>query len=182
MSRPSFTSEEASLVGVTPQTLAYYVNAGALQRVGPGRYCNPSVQILEQWKWEDLVRIVKSIDQGVVCGLSALDLHGLTDEIVRQHWIAIPIDKFPPKIPNVRFLRTKHLGLGRTILQIEMQQIPIFDKERAVVDSFRLLSQETAIKSLQTLAKQGQLNFEKLNTYAKTLRVNIESYLLMVST
>lgn len=182
MTKPFFTSEEAGLSGVTSQTLAYYVKVGALQRIGPGRYCDPSVQVLDQWKWEDLLRIVKSVDQGVVCGLSALDLHGLTDEIVRQHWIAIPIDKFPPKIPNVRFIRTKHLELGKTSMQIENQHIFVFDKERAVVDAFRFLSLETAIKSLQNLAKQGNLNFDKLNHYSKILRVKIEDFLLTVST
>lgn len=182
ITQPFFNSEEAGFVGVTPQTLAYYVKVGALQRIGPGRYCDPSVQILDQWKWEELFRIVKSVEQGVVCGLSALDVHGLTDEIVRQHCIAIPIDKFPPKIPNVRFIRTKYLDLGKISLQIDGQQLLIFDKERAVVDSFRLLSRETAIKALQNLAKQGDINFDKLNLYSKVLRVNIEDFLLMVST
>ncbi|MCA2960508.1 MAG: hypothetical protein IOD12_09660 [Silvanigrellales bacterium] len=182
MSQPSFTIEEAAALGVSRHHLAYYVRTGDLRLIGPGRYCDPTRPVLTDWKWEDLLRIVTSVEGGIVCGLSALDLHDLTDEIPREHWIAIPKEMKKPEIAGVRFVRTSHLALGQTRLKLEVYEVPVFDKERAVVDAFRLLSREVAIKSLQRLAKQGPLDFQKLNSYARTLRVKIEDFLLAAST
>lgn len=62
--------------------------------------------------------------------------------------------------------------------------IPIFDRERTIVDSFRLLSRETAIKALKAAITQGgknRLNLIKLEAYAKQLRFDITPYLLSVT-
>jgi len=181
-SRPSFTSDEAAARGVSRQTLAYYVRTGALRHIGPGRYCDPTQPILANWKWEDLLRTVTTVQGGVICGVSALDFHELTDEIPREHWIAIPREMKKPKMSGVRFVRTSHLSLGQIHFKLEEHTVPLFDKERSVVDAFRLLSREVAIKALQRLAKQGPLDFQKLNSYATSLRVDIEDFLLAVST
>lgn len=63
--------------------------------------------------------------------------------------------------------------------------VTIFDRERTIVDSFKYLSKETAIKALKiALTKKGKekLDFEKLSQYSHQLRVNIHPYLLAVTT
>jgi hypothetical protein len=63
--------------------------------------------------------------------------------------------------------------------------LPIFDRERTVVDAFRYLGRETAIKALKAAAqKRGRekIDFEKLRKYARELRVDIEPYILAVTT
>jgi hypothetical protein len=54
-----------------------------------------------------------------------------------------------------------------------------------IIDAFRLLSRETAIKALRAaIAKGGKnrLDFVKLEAYAKELRFDITPYLLSVTT
>jgi hypothetical protein len=63
--------------------------------------------------------------------------------------------------------------------------VPIFDRERTIVDAFRLLSREVAIKALKmALTQPGhrRLDLVKLQAYAKKLRVNIDPYLMTVTT
>jgi zona occludens toxin (predicted ATPase) len=64
-------------------------------------------------------------------------------------------------------------------------RIPIFNRERTIIDSFRLLSRETAIKALKmALSQKGtvRLDLKKLQSYAKKLRFNIAPYLITATT
>ncbi len=63
-------------------------------------------------------------------------------------------------------------------------RIPIYDRERAIIDSFRLLSRETAIKALKFALQPGDrpLNLIKLQDYAEKLRFNRGPYLETATT
>lgn len=79
----------------------------------------------------------------------------------------------------------RNFDLGKTTAKIGVVTFPIFDRERTIVDSFRFLSRETAIKTLKAALKKkgsGKINFGRLQEYAKKLRVDIEPYLLAVTT
>ncbi len=63
--------------------------------------------------------------------------------------------------------------------------IPIFDRERTIVDAFRLLSREIAIKALKIALTKGgknRIDLIKLQEYAKKLRCNIAPYLISLTT
>ena len=83
---------------------------------------------------------------------------------------------------HVRAIRMRNLELGRTTIRQGEWDLAIFDPERCVVDAFRYLSIEVAVKALKQLSIQQGLNFRKLSAYAKALRVNITPYILTVST
>jgi hypothetical protein len=76
----------------------------------------------------------------------------------------------------------RNLELGKTTLKMGNYEVPIFDPERCVVDAFRYLSIEIAIKSLKYLAGKKGLNSQKLAEYSKILRVDITPYVVTVST
>jgi hypothetical protein len=79
----------------------------------------------------------------------------------------------------------RNFDLGRTTAKIGTVVFPIFDRERTVVDSFRYLGIEVALKALRAaLKKKGaeKIDLERLSVYAKKLRVHIEPYLLAVMT
>ena len=85
----------------------------------------------------------------------------------------------------MKICRFRNLELGKIEIELEGASIPIFDRERTIVDAFRLLSREIAIKALKTaLAKGGKnrLDLVKLEAYAKMLRFDITPYLLSVTT
>ena len=77
------------------------------------------------------------------------------------------------------------MKLGKTVYDFGDFKLPIFDRERTIIDAFRLLDKEVAIKALRMgLRKKGEarLDLEKLKVYAKILRVKIEPYILAETT
>ena len=178
---PSFTRAAAQKLGVSGESLGYYVHQGLLRRIGPGIFCDPSTLLETEFKWHDLIRIAFSIENGVICQLSALDIHGLTQEIPREHWIAIPHQQRAPRVPNTKFVRYRNHELGRTTFRCGKFKIAIYDKERTVIDAFRALDKEVAIKALQSLAADG-LNYAKMKAYCDALGINIDPYILAVTT
>ena len=64
-------------------------------------------------------------------------------------------------------------------------EVKIFDRERTIVDSFRYLSDEIAIKALQSYLKpsgEKKADLPKLSRYAKALRININKYIVALTT
>ncbi len=183
---PSFTSQDAKALGVSSSLLAYYVKRGDIARLAHGVYRGSNAPTISDFRWEDLVTAIARVKNGVICLSSALALYELTDDIPHQHWIAIQ-NSTRCRISNdaINIVRMRNMKLGRTTIKIDGLTLPIFDSERTIIDAFRYLSIENAIKALRTavsLSGRKKINLEKIRKYAKILRVNIEPYLLGVST
>ena len=87
-------------------------------------------------------------------------------------------------LPTTKVVRMRNLTLGKTTTKIGNVTLPIFDRERTLVDAFRYLGRETALKALKAaLAKKGaeKIDIEKIRKYAKILRVKIEPYLIAMT-
>lgn len=54
-----------------------------------------------------------------------------------------------PKKDNTPIIRMRNISLGQTALKIVLRNIKIFDRERTVIDSFRYLDKEIALKALK---------------------------------
>ena len=183
--KPLFYASEARSIGIHPGLLSYYIKQGLIEKIGRGVYKNPSIEPDIDFKWEDLFVTVKSVSNGVVCLISALDIYDMTDEIPRVHWIAIPHTTTAPKRPKAKFIRTRDIKLGRTQIKIGSEKIPIFDPERTIVDAFRYLDIEVAIKALKAGLKShngNKIDLRKLQTYARKRRVNLTPYILTATT
>lgn len=184
--KPSFTAVEAKQFGVSPAHLSYYIKKEKISRLGRGIYQGVDYQgSLENFKWEDLIEAVNSIHGGVICLISALAIYEITEEIPREHWIGVSHGTSVDRGPNVRITRFRNMELGRTVFALGDVKIPIFDRERTIIDSFRLLSRETAIKALKMALSSratARLDLKKLQAYGKTLRFNITPYLITVMT
>lgn len=183
--KPYFTSKEARTIGVHPAVLSHYVKTGRLKRIRRGLYQRIDYQNLSAFRWEDLIETVYSVKGGVVCLISALTVYDLTEEIPRQHWIAIRHGTSAKTNRKMKIVRYRDLKLGKTEVELEGTKVPIFDCERTIIDAFRLLSRETAIKALKfALAKTGKnrIDLVKLQEYAKQLRFDINPYLMSLTT
>lgn len=186
LTQSSFTTDEAKRFGVTAAHLAYYIKKGQLKRLGRGIYRGSNFEYpLDYFQWEDLIEAVNSVPGGVVCLISALALYEITEQITRQYWVAVPHSTSIKKRRLTRIMRFRNMELGKTTIDLGGIKVPIFDRERTIIDSFRLLSRETAIKALKmALAKRGKerLDLNKLQEYAKKLRYNIQPYLMTATT
>jgi predicted transcriptional regulator of viral defense system len=185
LKQPSFTSKEAKLLGVSAAALAHYVKAGKIKRIRRGVYQATDYQNSEAFRWEDLIEVVRSINGGVICLISALAVYGLTEEIPRQHWIGIRHGTSVRSNHLIKIVRFRDIELGKTKIELEGILVPIFDRERTLIDAFRLLSRETAIKALKIALSQGgknRIDLKKLEAYAKKLHVDIAPYLMSIMT
>lgn len=181
---PFFTIEEAAGLGVPRQALAYFVKRGDLERVCPGVYRFPEYEPEVEFQWENLGLVAATIPGGVICLVSALCYYDLTDQVMRELWIAVSHESHPPKRPNTRIIRMRNIDLGRIQLLLGEYKVQIFDRERTIIDAFRYLSKEIAIKALQRYFKDVTCkpDLKKLAAYAKKLRVDIAPYILSFTT
>lgn len=184
LSAVNFTTKEAKQCEVTAETLAYYVKTGEIERLGRGLYRGTNAPTMQSFQWEDLATAVRSVENGTICLTSALALYELTEEIPRQHWIAISHGTSHHASPMVKIIRMRNHSLGKTTIDIDGAVVSVFDKERTILDSFRYLSKETALKALKMGLEQPhekRVDINKLRSYAKKMKINIDSYLLALT-
>jgi predicted transcriptional regulator of viral defense system len=178
-----FTAGEAGQAGIPPRMLSHFCKQGLIDKHSRGIYRAPDTGL--DFDIEDLVITAGSIPRGIVCLISALCYYGLTDQIMREYWIAVPNENKCPKRPQTRIVRMRNTTLGATTVQIGAHEMKLFDKERTVIDSFRYLSDEIAIKALQAYLKSTvpqKPDLAKLTHYATLLRVNITPYITAFTT
>ena len=183
--RPLFTSAEAGTLGIPARMLAHFFKQGLIERLSRGVYRVKGVELDVDFEWEDLALTAMSIPQGVICLISALCYYNMTDQIMREFWIAVPHSSKSPQRLNTRIVRMRNISLGQTETRVGKYTLKIFDRERTVIDAFRYLSKEIAIKALQSYlrsTKQTKPDLKKLLAYAKELRVTIEPYILTLTT
>jgi len=181
---PFFTAEEAEKQNVPRHALAYLVKRGDLERIYPGTYRFSTYEPKVEFQWENLGLIAASIHEGVICLISALVFYDLTDQVMRETWIAVPHKSHLPKRPNTRIIRMRNIDLGKTRITLGEYNVQIFDRERCIIDAFRILSKEIAIKALQRYFQNpaAKPDPKKLGAYAKKLRINITPYILSNTT
>lgn len=184
LERPFFTILDASRVGVSRQALAYLAKEQLIERICPGLYRSIDYEPQVDFEWEQLVLAAISIPNGIICLISALCYYELVDQIMRETWIAIPHRLRAPKRRGIRFVRMRNTDLGKTEIRIGKFTIQIFDRERCIVDAFRYLDKETAIKALKNYLynRDYKPQLKKLSEYARTMRMDLTPYILALTT
>jgi len=183
--RPIFTAADAREAGIPSRMLSFFCDKGVIERISRGVYMGTQANLDIEFQWEDLALVAMSVPKGVVCLISALCFYELTDQMMREFWIAVPHSSKSPKRPKTRVVRMRNIELGQVKIKIGKHSLKIFDRERTVVDAFRYLGQEIAIKALQAyLRPHGghKPDLKKLVAYAKQFRVNIQPYIMACTT
>ncbi|HUD02124.1 MAG TPA: type IV toxin-antitoxin system AbiEi family antitoxin domain-containing protein [Rhabdochlamydiaceae bacterium] len=185
LKKPLFTAKEASKAGLSRRMLAYYCTRGIFHRIGRGVYRASDFDSQAPVDLEDLALTASSISKGVVCLISALFFYDLTDQMMREYWIAIPNKNRAVKRAHVRIIRMRNITLGQTEVNIGEYKVRIFDRERTIIDAFRYLSIEIAIKALKAYFSHARLykpDLRKLERYARVFKIDISPYILSFTT
>ena len=108
-----------------------------------------------------LAEVSKRIPDGVICLVSALAYHDLTDQMPRQVWVAIGAKDWAPKVeyPKVRIVRLRepYFGYGIERHTIAGVGVAIYSVAKSLADAFRnarLVDRSVAIESLRSAIEQ----------------------------
>jgi len=101
-----------------------------------------------------------------------LALYELTDEMPREHWIAVPHSTTAPKRAGTRIVRMREMTIGKTTYTIGQETVVIFDRERTIIDAFRYLSKEIAGVLALLRTKPERLSSQQKTKLAQFLKDN----------
>lgn len=129
---------EFTEAGIAASTIARMAADGVINRLSRGLYQLADAPLDTH---HSLAEAAKLVPRGVICLVSALAFHELTDTISPRIWIAIgPKDRKPSiKQPPIQFVRfgEKLLGSGIDAHTIESVTVRVTNPARTVVDLFR---------------------------------------------
>ena len=156
--RPMMRAQDLRDAGISAQTIARAVAAGAIERISRGLYQKPDAEIEEN---QILAEAAMRVPKGAVALVSALAFHGLTDQMPRRIWIAIgksdwaPVQSYPP-IRTVRFTDA-YLQQGIEHHLIAGVSVPIYSVPKTLADLFRnprLVDRSVAVEGLRAALRE----------------------------
>jgi len=163
------TLAEARKIGVSATMMGRYVKQGDLLKPERGVYTNRVEWLTDPLK--KYLPVCTLINEAIICGISALNYYNLTDEEERKIWIALPHQtRTHAKTYKVIRLSGKQYSLGIKTLKIWNRQVCIYDREKTIIDAFKYLPQEVALKALKSYLKSKHCNLKKLLDYSKKLK------------
>lgn len=173
---PVFRSREAVAAGVSWRDLYALRDDGQILELSRGLF-----QLAESAGVGnvDFVAVCARAPQGMIAMASALSYWDLTDDIPTAVHVAVPegshrptID-YPPTIVHV--FRAASFGLGRVEIGDDGERFRITDRERTVVDAFRLrhlVGDNTAHQALRRYLGQPRPKLARLGDIARELRAS----------
>lgn len=124
--------------GITATTISRMQRAGEIVRIGRGLYQLPDAGADAN---HDLAVVAKAVPSGVICLVSALAFHDLTDTIPSRVWVAIGTKDRKPKLahPPIEVVRFSEKGIRSGVEEHEIEGVgvPITSPAKTVIDLFR---------------------------------------------
>jgi predicted transcriptional regulator of viral defense system len=173
---PTFTTRIAREHGLHPRDLYRMRDTGDLIELSRGVFRHADAPTPH---WADLLAVAYRAPVGIVCCVSALVVHDLTDEIPATVQIAVPRPHRPPRIshPPTEVFRfaaaTFNLGLA-AVEAAPGERIRIYNSERTVVDLMRLrhrLGEPLALGALRRYLRRRDARPGELLALARPLGV-----------
>lgn len=114
------------------------LEAGEIARIGRGLYALPGREVGES---EALVQVAKRVPEGVVCLLTALRFHELTDQNPSKVWLAIDRKARQPQLDwpplEVVWWSTKLLAYGVKVKAIDGVPVKVTNAAKTVADCIK---------------------------------------------
>ena len=144
-----------------------------IHRIVRGQY------VLTDELQDELLSISMRSKQIIFSHETALFLHGISDRTPFEHTVTAPSGRVPSAAIKseckVYYIKLELFELGKTTLQTPAGNIvSCYDLERTICDVIRSrnkLGTETFLAALKLYVASPKKNLNKLNTYAKRLRI-----------
>jgi predicted transcriptional regulator of viral defense system len=125
-----------------------------------------------------LAQAAKRIPNGVICLLTALRFHGLTTQMPREVWIALPEKARRPRLeyPRLRVARFSGAALteGLETHPIEGVAVSIYSAAKTVADCFKYRNKvgiDVAVEALKDYSRMHRGGADELVRFARICRV-----------
>lgn len=172
----TFTTHGARDLGWHPRDLYQLRDSGQVHELSRGVFRRADAPAPS---WPDLLAIGARVPRGIVCCVSALVVHDLTDEIPDAVQFAVARNQRPPRIdyPPTEVFRfddeTFELGLS-SVEAAPGESVRIYSAERTVIDLMRLrqrLGEQLALGALRRYLRRRQPRPGELLNMARSLNV-----------
>jgi predicted transcriptional regulator of viral defense system len=144
--------------GVTAATMSRMERDGEVHRLARGLYQLSDAPLDVH---HSLAETAKRVPKGVVCLVSALSFHGLTDQLPRQVWLAVGQKDWSPKSDGtaIRLVRFTDRLLAEEVETHTVEGVPVkvFGITKTIADCFRYRNKiglSVAIEGLQEALRQ----------------------------
>lgn len=160
--------------GISKAMLYKLCKEDKILRIMKGQYILPDdIQ-------DELLSISKRSEKIIFSHETALYLHGISDRTPFEHTITAPSGCIPSAAIKaeckVYYIKPELFELGKTTRKTPAgNDVPVYDLERTICDVIRSrnkLGTETFLASLKLYVANPNKDLNKLNTYAKKLRVS----------
>jgi predicted transcriptional regulator of viral defense system len=168
-------ASELASAGVPRVVLTRMTASGQLERAARGLYRLPDSLGSEH---EGLMTVATKVPQAVFCLLSALQFHGLTTQLPRQVWIAMPRGSHAPRIdhPPIKMVQLTGDAYSEGIESHLHDKVAlrVYSVAKTVVDCFKhrnKIGLDVALEALKDARSQKKASADELWRYAKICRV-----------
>jgi len=161
-------------LGIHPRTLYELRDSGEITQITRGVYRlsdDPPAENIE------LIAAAMRVPDGVICLISALSFHRITNEVPHEVYLAIPKGRQKPKLdyPPLRVFRFEPEAYSSGIEQhaIDGTKIKIFSMEKTVADCFKFRNRiglDVALEALR-LCIRNKGSRKKILEFARVCRV-----------
>ena len=173
--------------GITATTVSRMERSGEAVRLARGLYQLPNAALDSQ---QSLAEAARLVPKGVICLLSALAFHGLTDQMPPKVWIAIGRKDWRPRLnyPPIRIARFPDELLRRSVerKKIAGTPVPVFGVAKTVADLFRYrrtVGDALAIEGLRQALRRRKATPAQIAREAEAAEVwpTMEPYLMALT-
>ena len=148
-----FRPKDLEPLGISEPALRTLIRRGTVEKVARGLYRLTAAEISEHYT---IAATCARVPQGIVCLLTALQIHGIGTRLSPEVWLAIPHGSRAPRLTIARVRTVKFSGsmLTTGVERTRIDGVPtkITNPARTIVDCVRLsriIDRETAIEAMR---------------------------------
>ena len=162
--------------GITSATVSRLERDGSIVRLSRGLYQLPDAPLDVN---HSLAEVARLVPRGVVCLVSALAFHDLTDQQPARIWIAIGQKSWKPRVthPPLRFVRFTPTALRAGVKPhvIEGVAVRVTEPARTIIDLFRYrrtVGQTIAVDGLKEALRRRRVTPSEIARLARDAKID----------
>jgi len=174
--RPILRTRDLTSKGIPRSYLARLIEEGVLFRSGRGVYVAADAEVTE---FQSLAEVASRVPHGIICLLSALQVHELTTEMPHEVWVAISRTARIPRVdyPPVRAVRFSDTAFKYGIEQrtVGKLEIRVYSAAKTVADCFKYRNKigiDVATQTLRDCWERRKATMDQLWEAAQVCRMS----------